>query len=71
MPKPDGVNGNDHSPHAAVEQHGCNAARGEEARFGLLLIAIEAVWSRPHKEEKRGHGTSWSLTVYFLLLWSL
>ncbi|CAK09487.1 putative transmembrane ion channel protein [Rhizobium johnstonii 3841] len=39
--------------------------------IGLLLIAIEAVWSRPHKDEKRGHGTSWSLTVYFLLLWSL
>ncbi|MGO8017591.1 mechanosensitive ion channel family protein [Rhizobium leguminosarum] len=39
--------------------------------IGLLLIAIEAVWSRPHKDEKRGHGTSWALTVYFLLLWSL
>ncbi len=39
--------------------------------IGLLLIAIEAVWSRPHKDEKRGHGISWALTVYFLLLWSL
>ncbi|MBB2752239.1 UNVERIFIED_ORG: small-conductance mechanosensitive channel [Rhizobium aethiopicum] len=39
--------------------------------IGLLLIAIEAVWSRPHKDERRGHGTSWALTVYFLLLWSL
>ncbi|MGZ2459529.1 mechanosensitive ion channel family protein [Rhizobium anhuiense] len=39
--------------------------------IGLLLIAIEAVWSRPHKDEKRGHGTSWALTVYFLLLWSI
>lgn len=39
--------------------------------IGLLLIAIEAVWSRPHKDDKRGHGTSWALTVYFLLLWSL
>lgn len=39
--------------------------------IGLLLIAIEAVWSRPYKDEKRGHGTSWALTVYFLLLWSL
>ncbi|MGO7421499.1 mechanosensitive ion channel family protein, partial [Rhizobium ruizarguesonis] len=39
--------------------------------IGLLLIAIEAVWSRPHKDEKRGHGTSWALTVYFLVLWSL
>ncbi|MBX5192175.1 mechanosensitive ion channel [Rhizobium sp. NZLR3b] len=39
--------------------------------IGLLLIAIEAVWSRPHKDEKRGHGTSWALIVYFLLLWSL
>ncbi|RFB90090.1 mechanosensitive ion channel protein [Rhizobium leguminosarum bv. trifolii] len=39
--------------------------------IGLLLIAIEAVWSRPHKDEKRAHGISWALTVYFLLLWSL
>jgi len=39
--------------------------------IGLLLIAIEAVWSRPHKDEKRDHGTSWALTVYFLLLWSI
>ncbi|WEA24783.1 mechanosensitive ion channel family protein [Rhizobium binxianense] len=39
--------------------------------IGLLLIAIEAVWSRPHKDEKRGHGVSWSFTVYFLLLWSI
>ncbi|AHG46779.1 mechanosensitive ion channel protein [Rhizobium leguminosarum bv. trifolii CB782] len=39
--------------------------------IGLLLIAIEAVWSRPLKDEKRGHGISWALTVYFLLLWSL
>ncbi|WP_037078916.1 mechanosensitive ion channel family protein [Rhizobium sp. CCGE 510] len=39
--------------------------------IGLLFIAIEAVWSRPHKDERRGHGTSWALTVYFLLLWSL
>lgn len=39
--------------------------------IGLLLIAIEAVWSRPHKDEKHSHGTSWALTVYFLLLWSI
>ncbi|MBX5011506.1 mechanosensitive ion channel family protein [Rhizobium lentis] len=39
--------------------------------IGLLLIAVEAVWSRPHKDEKRGHGISWALTVYFLLLWGL
>ncbi|MBB2686198.1 MULTISPECIES: mechanosensitive ion channel family protein [Rhizobium] len=39
--------------------------------IGLLLIAIEAVWSRPQKDDKRGHGISWALTVYFLLLWGL
>ncbi|ANM05804.1 mechanosensitive ion channel MscS protein [Rhizobium phaseoli] len=39
--------------------------------IGLLLIAIEAIWSRPQKDEKRGHGISWALTVYFLLLWGL
>ncbi|MBB2675454.1 UNVERIFIED_ORG: hypothetical protein GGE44_005062 [Rhizobium esperanzae] len=27
--------------------------------IGLLLIAIEAVWSRPQKDDKRGHGISW------------
>lgn len=39
--------------------------------IGLLLIAIEAVWSRPHTNERHSHGTSWALTVYFLLLWSI
>ncbi|NKF32082.1 mechanosensitive ion channel protein, partial [Pseudomonas sp. BGM005] len=39
--------------------------------IGLLLITIEAIWSRPQKDEKRGHGISWALTVYFLLLWGL
>ncbi|WP_041678750.1 mechanosensitive ion channel family protein [Rhizobium etli] len=39
--------------------------------IGLLLIAVEAVWSRPHKDEKRGYGISWALTIYFLLLWGL
>ncbi|QFY61232.1 mechanosensitive ion channel family protein [Rhizobium grahamii] len=39
--------------------------------IGLFLIATEAVWSRPAENRHKSATVSWSLTVYFLLLWGL
>ncbi|KRB51687.1 mechanosensitive ion channel protein [Rhizobium sp. Root708] len=39
--------------------------------IGLFLIATEAVWSRPVENGHKSTTASWSMTVYFLLLWVL
>lgn len=39
--------------------------------IGLLLIATEAVWSRPAEGGQRSATISWLLTIYFVALWLL
>jgi small-conductance mechanosensitive channel len=39
--------------------------------IGLLLIATEAVWSRPADGGQRSATISWLLTIYFVVLWLL
>ena len=39
--------------------------------IGLLLIATEAVWSRPRDDGQRSTTISWMLTIYFVALWLL
>ncbi|MDM9620183.1 mechanosensitive ion channel family protein [Rhizobium sp. S96] len=39
--------------------------------IGLLLIATEAVWSRPVEEGHRSVTVSWLMTIYFVFLWLL
>ena len=41
--------------------------------IGLLLLAIEAVWQRPHRlaESERLNIRDWLLTAYLVLLWGL
>ncbi|WP_160011334.1 mechanosensitive ion channel family protein [Rhizobium sp. 18055] len=39
--------------------------------LGLLVIATEAVWSRPAENGQKSTTASWLLTIYFLTLWLL